>query len=120
MIDETASSLPDCPSLLASLLGFDTRTWTGGLNVLVELAVSMRAHGHGGSLLVVPDRAPTGSSQSPSDFVRGAAALYGARRSRQPGAERAGPERWKDAFREAVEAIAGLTAVDGATIVNDR
>ena len=27
---------------------------------------------------------------------------------------------WKDAFRDAIEAIAGLTAVDGATIINDR
>jgi hypothetical protein len=121
VIDETASSLPDCPPLLTSLLGFDTRTWPGGLNVLVELAVSIRAHGRGGSLLVVPSDSdgwlesivrPISYAVQPafgalSDLVRRAP-------SEQDLSE------WRDAFRDAVEAIAGLTAVDGATIVNDR
>jgi hypothetical protein len=38
--------------------------------------------------------------------------------------ERASEERdavaWKDAFRDAVDAVAGLTAVDGATIITER
>ena len=52
IVDEHASSLPDCPDLLASLLGFDSPTsWVDSVNVLVQLAVSMRAHGRGGSLL---------------------------------------------------------------------
>jgi hypothetical protein len=59
VVDERASSLPDCPPLLSSLLGFDSPTsWMKGIdsvNVLVQLAVSMRAHGRGGLLLVVPD-----------------------------------------------------------------
>src|SRR5581483_3552386 len=55
VVDENASSLPDCPELLASLLGFDSPgSWIDSVNVLVQLAVSMRAHGRGGSLLVVP------------------------------------------------------------------
>src|SRR5204862_4680238 len=50
MIDETASSLPDCPPLLTSLLGFDApASWAQSLNVLVQLAASMRAHGRGGA-----------------------------------------------------------------------
>ena len=50
MIDEKASSLPDCPPLLTSLLGFDApASWTQSLNVLVQLAVSMRSHGKGGA-----------------------------------------------------------------------
>ena len=54
-VDETASSLPDCPSLLTSLLGFDTPgSWSDSVNVLVQLAVSMRAHKRGGLMLVVP------------------------------------------------------------------
>src|SRR6188768_3759794 len=44
VIDEQASSLPDCPPLLTSLLGFETAgSWAGSVNVLVQLAVSMRA-----------------------------------------------------------------------------
>src|SRR5216684_4656191 len=56
IIDEHASSLPDCPTLVTSLVGFDTpAAWAGSVNVLVQLAVSMRAHGRGGSLLIVPN-----------------------------------------------------------------
>ena len=55
VIDEQASSLPDCPPLLTSLLGFDAAgSWDSSVNILVQLAVSMRAHGRGGALLVVP------------------------------------------------------------------
>ncbi len=55
LIDEHASSLPDCPPLVKSLLGFDSpASWVDSVNVLVQLAVSMRAHGRGGLLLVVP------------------------------------------------------------------
>src|SRR5947199_6147931 len=55
MIDEKASSLPDCPPLLTSLLGFDSpASWAQSLNVLVQLAASMREHRRGGALLVVP------------------------------------------------------------------
>ena len=55
VIDEAASSMPDCPALLTTLLGLDTAgSWHGSTNVLVELAVSMRAHGRGGSILMVP------------------------------------------------------------------
>jgi hypothetical protein len=106
---------------LTSLLGFDTRTWPGGLNVLVELAVSIRAHSRGGSLLVVPSASdewlesiirPISYAVQPafgalSDLVR-----------RAPGEQDL--SSWKDAFRDAIDAIAGLTAVDGATIINDR
>ena len=56
IVDERASSLPDCPPLLTSLLGFDSpASWIDSVNVLVQLAVSMRAHRRGGILLVVPD-----------------------------------------------------------------
>ena len=55
MIDEQSAHLPDCPDLLTSLLGFETQRSSGeSVNVLIRLAVSMRAHGRGGLLLVVP------------------------------------------------------------------
>ena len=55
IVDESASSLPDCPDLVTSLLGFDSpASWVDSVNVLVQLAVSMRSHGRGGSLLIVP------------------------------------------------------------------
>ncbi len=55
VVDEHALNLPDCPALVTSLLGFDSpASWAHSVNVLVQLAVSMRAHGRGGTLLVVP------------------------------------------------------------------
>jgi hypothetical protein len=121
LIDENASSLPDCPSLLTSLLGFDTRTWPGGLNVLVELAVSIRAHGRGGSLLVVPHEGTDWLESIVRPISYSVAPAYSALAelvTRAPSEQDV--SEWKDAFRDAVEAIAGLTAVDGATIVTDQ
>jgi hypothetical protein len=121
IVDEQASSLPDCPSLLSSLLGFDTpASWTDSVNVLVQLSVSMRAHKRGGLLLVVPegsDRwresiiAPIKYQLSPRFSV-----LADLMQQRTADRDRL----WQDALGRAIEGIAGLTAVDGATIVTDR
>src|SRR5919112_1483169 len=57
VIDEKGTSLPDCPALLRALLAFTAAATNGphhSLNILVQLSTSMRAHRHGGSLLVVP------------------------------------------------------------------
>ena len=55
VVDEETSGRPECPELVRSLLGFASPAlWIQSVNPMVQLAVSMRAHGHGGSLLVVP------------------------------------------------------------------
>jgi hypothetical protein len=122
VVDEHGTSLPDCPELLKSLLSFDSPISRGdSINVLVQLAASMRAHGRGGSLLVVPSGVdswrdsivrPISYSVMPSfselaELVR-----------QEPVAKNR--RLWKEAFIDAVEAIAGLTAVDGATVINDQ
>ena len=122
LVDEGASSLPDCPALLTSLLGFDSpASWLASVNVLVQLAVSMRAHGRGGLLLVVPD-GPQENAAWRESIVRPIPYALA-----PPFAELAALVRvkadehqrrmWQDAVERAVEAIAGLTAVDGATIM---
>ena len=125
VVDERASSLPDCPPLLTSLLGFDSpASWVKGIdsvNVLVQLAVSMRAHGRGGLLLVVPAAAtPLAGVDRPADSVRGRAAVRRARRAaRAPRRDERRRGSWQDAVNRAVDAIAGLTAVDGATVLTN-
>src|SRR5512146_624149 len=43
LVDEAAASLPDCPGLLATLLGFDSpAAWGESVNVLVQIAAAMR------------------------------------------------------------------------------
>jgi len=122
VIDEQASSLPDCPELLTSLLGFDTPTaWMGGVNVLVQLAVSMRAHGRGGSLLVVPaDREEWRESiVHPISYSVTPAFAELAELVRQT-PEDEGHRLWQDALTDTVNAAAGVTAIDGAAVMTDR
>jgi hypothetical protein len=122
VIDEEASSLPDCPPLLTSLLGVETAgSWAGSVNVLVQLAVSMRAHGRGGALLVVPADHDLWreSIVQPAPYMVAPPFSELAELVGQADDERA-KRRWQDALAEAVSAVAGLTAVDGATVLTSR
>ena len=119
VVDENASSLPDCPSLLASLLGFDSpASWTGSTNVLVQLAVSMRAHRRGGLMLVVPaDTAAWRESVvQPMSYAIAPAFSELASLSRGP-SDGASPRAWREELSRSVDAVAGLTAIDGATVI---
>src|SRR5437899_1682807 len=51
--DAEGTLASECPDVVTTLLGFDPASGNSD-NVLLPLALSMRAHGHGGSLLVVP------------------------------------------------------------------
>jgi hypothetical protein len=75
------------------------------------LALSMRSHGRGGSLLVVPSQTSAwrDSVVSPVSYAVSPPYLGLTR-------ERAVP----NPPRSAIEAIAGLTAVDGAVVLTDR
>jgi hypothetical protein len=125
IVDERASSLPDCPALLTSLLGFDSpASWStaanavDSVNLLVQLAVSMRAHGRGGSLLVVP----AGGDLWRESIVRpipyavwpAFSELAALARETPDDSRRRG---WQEALVRAIDAIAGLTAVDGAAVM---
>ena len=120
LVDESASSLPDCPALVGSLLGFDSpASWLGSMNVLVQLAVSMRAHKRGGSLLVVPAASERWRESIVAPIPYALAPAY----SRLAELVQHDDERnqfWEDALGRAVDLVAGLTAVDGATIITDR
>jgi hypothetical protein len=121
VVDHKAATVPDCPEILTSLMGLQAEIDSPDFeSVLIPLAVSMRAHGRGGSLLVVPANSeawresilhPIAYSVSPPfralvDLMRG------------DRTERSRP-RWRDALRSVVDCVAGLTAVDGATVITD-
>jgi hypothetical protein len=122
IVDERGGDLPEQPPLIVSLLGLaSSRPWTDPVNIVARLALSMRAHGHGGSLLIVPHRSetwresiarPIPYSASPP-FTRLSALLRDAPEEKDRPA-------WDEAIHGVVDAIAGLTAVDGATVIDDH
>lgn len=122
IIDELSKSLPDCPAMLTSLLDYNSPTgWNDSVNVLVQLAASMRLHGHGGTLLVVPANSDawrdsiihpiTYPVTPPFDELKKLMSMVVNEQSMS---------LWQDEVNRSVDSVAGLTAVDGATIINDQ
>lgn len=122
VVDERGTSLIDCPAVLTSMLGFGSLTAESDqANVLVQLAVSMRAHGRGGLLLVVPQGSESWRESILHPISYAVAPAY----PELAGLMRQAPEArdqqtWQESFIDAVDAIAGLTAVDGAALITDQ
>ena len=122
IVDESFSTTPDCPRPIKSLLGFDPpRGRAGTVDVMVLLAASMRAHRRGGALLVVPHRTTTWRESIVEPLLYAATPPFSdlADLVRQE-ANLADSHEWQEDLRRAVDAIAGLTAVDGATLLSDE
>jgi len=122
VLDRSVLSVPGCPNLVSALLGCAHAADRSSANAMVELAVSMRSHQRGGTLLVVPSgseewresiRHPIHYSISPR-FARLAELIDDEAHSADS------DPRWQDAYHHTIEAIASLTAVDGATVITDR
>jgi len=120
IIDESTGRVPDCPGLLSSLLGVDAAdAGPDSVNVLVQLAASMRAHGRGGALLVVPSANGTWEESIVQPALYAVAPPFSELADLVINA-RTGQHEWQEDLRRAVDAMAGLTAVDGATIISER
>lgn len=118
VVDESVAAPGNCPQLVSFLLGYQSRTsQRGSANVLVQMAVSMRAHRRGGILLIVPEDSDWLSSMA-QPLAYGVRPAYTALSDtlRQNAKERSG-RLWDENVRLAVEHVGGLTAVDGATVV---
>ncbi|MBV9211763.1 MAG: hypothetical protein JOZ52_14075 [Acidobacteria bacterium] len=121
VIDEEGNSLPDCPALLSSLLDFGSpASRDDSVNVLVQLAASMRVHGRGGTLLVVPHDTTAWRESIVWPVPYSVAPAYAELSELMRQEEAARNERlWQESLIDAVDSIAGLTAVDGATVISD-
>lgn len=124
VIDEKGTSLPDCPALLRALLAFTAMAANGpqqSLNVLVQLSASMRAHAHGGILLVVPSGSDGWRESIAHPILYSITPAFGALSSlvRQE-VEEEDRSQWESALRRAVDTIGGMSAVDGATVISDQ
>lgn len=111
----------ECPPLLLSLLDLTAHSyWNDAANVLIQLAVSMRAHKRGGAVLIVPQDniewqesvihplnyalkpAYKGLSDLVSNEQKDSSDIF-----------------WQSALKREIDHLAGLTAIDGATIITD-
>ncbi|RFS20243.1 hypothetical protein DVR12_21095 [Chitinophaga silvatica] len=122
VVNEDSGSLPDSPLILQSLLGVTKSClWNNSVNVLIQIAVSMRAHKRGGILLVTPSYSDAWKESiiHPLQYPINPAFSGIADLLRFDG-KSVTEIYWQNALRREVENITGLTAVDGATIINDK
>ncbi len=109
----------ECPSFITALLNIDAPcSYNDGVNVLIQLAVSMRAHQHGGLLLVVPPQSSLWKRSIVHPLQYPIYPTFGSLAGllSQDQKEHTNTS-WQTALLNEVENIAGLTAVDGATVI---
>ncbi len=122
VVDEDCGVNADCPAMLLSLLGLNSSPlWNDPTNVLIQIAVSMRAHKRGGILLVTP----AGSGRWKESVIHPLQypvnpAFSGVADLLKLDSNVTSEIYWQNALRREVENITGLTAVDGATVINDQ
>jgi len=120
IVDQHHAKLPDCPSLLTTMLGFSTPSnWNNPINVLVQMAASMRAHGRGGSLLVVPTHSTTWRRSIIHPIKYAITPAFSGLADLMRQKEKI-ENVWLNELSRAIDSIAGLTAVDGATLISDQ
>ncbi|WP_207426159.1 putative sensor domain DACNV-containing protein [Pedobacter sp. SYSU D00535] len=122
MVDEQSGSLPDCPALLTDLLGVTaTSSWNDSVNILIQLATSMRAHGRGGTLLVVPSGSDSWKDSIIHPISYTVAPSFNALTDLMAEEEyEKKTAEWQASLNRIVDTVAGYTAIDGATIITDR
>jgi DNA integrity scanning protein DisA with diadenylate cyclase activity len=122
VIDEQTGAMPDCPKLLSTLVGLNSdEAWNSSVNVLIQLATSMRAHNRGGTLLVVP----SGKDQWRNSITYPVSYPVIPTQSKLSELIRKDDMiktqiAWQAELAREVDGVAGLTAIDGATIINDE
>ena len=120
IINKDCGSFNECPAIVTALLDIDAPcSYNDGVNVLIQLAVSMRSHQHGGLLLVVPPKAEDWKRSIVHPLQYPVFPTFGALAAlMNVDQEEHTRPSWQTALRNEVENIAGLTAIDGATVIS--
>jgi hypothetical protein len=120
IIDPQAAMSPAYPNLLTSLFRLESQFAAGSeVNVLLQLAVSMRTHGRGGMLLVVPVGSDAWNESILQPITYSVAPAFSGLADLMRTDVAGKPSRgWEDALGRVIDEIAGLTAVDGATLIS--
>jgi len=122
IVDEKSPTVRSCPTLITSLLDFTSASSRyDSINVMLQLAVSMRAHKRGGTLLVVPNGTKEWreSISHPLHYAIKPAFSGLANLVKQLDKDHT-LTNWQSMLAKEVDIVGGLTAIDGATIINDE
>ncbi len=122
IVDDKSPTVRSCPTLISSLLDFTSASSRyDSINVMLQLAVSMRAHKRGGTILVVPSGTKEWreSISHPLHYAIKPAFSGLADLVKRLGKDHA-LTNWQSMLAKEVDIVGGLTAIDGATIINDE
>lgn len=122
IVDTSTPHAHDWPTVLLALLDLTAPSYgNDSVNVLIQLAVSMRAHGRGGALLVVPSHNNNWLQSIVKPITYGVQPPFcGLSKLLMQDRKEASQIFWQTALKREVDHLGGLTAVDGATVVNDK
>jgi len=121
IIDKQFGSAKDSPSVVTALLDLNSPcSWNNGVNVLIQLAVSMRKHQQGGILLVVPPNSAAWRKSIVHPLSYPVYPSFGslAKLMEEYKEDDNTEIQWRLKLYNEVENIAGLTAVDGAMVIS--
>jgi hypothetical protein len=119
-IEQQTAMISEAPPALGSLLAFYASAGRNESdNILVKIAIGMRAHGRGGSLLVVPRNTGAWLNSIIQPITYSLIPPFPDIGTFLQQKEQ-GVEPSPITLQSAVDALAGLTAVDGATVISDH
>jgi DNA integrity scanning protein DisA with diadenylate cyclase activity len=117
VIDEQNTG--DFPALMDSRLYMPAPFTDNSVNIMVELAASMRTHGRGGLVLIVPENTTAWQDSiiHPINYpvvptFKGMTKLIKQKKCDHTKVD------WQEALLRAIDIVGGFTAVDGATIID--
>ncbi len=122
IINENSAFLPDSPQILNYLLGLNTnikRTET--VNVMIQLAVGMRSHKRGGIVLIVPKSNNNWKESIIHPIQYHLKPLFtNLSKLMNDYSDSVNETIWESTVKKEIDSIAGLSAIDGAVILNDN
>ncbi len=121
IIDTEDVLTSDSPAVLKVLLDLKSPgSWSDAVNIYIQLAVSMRRHQKGGILLVTPSESCSWreSIVQPIQYgvSRDSRGLHSFLKEKSATVNPESP--WQNLLSREIDHLAGLTAIDGATVIN--
>ena len=122
IINENSAFLPDTPQILNYLLGLNTNIKRReAVNVMIQLADDMRSHKRGGIVLIVPKSNNNWKKSIIHPIQYHLKPLFtNLSKLMNDYSDSVNETIWESTVKKEIDSIAGLSAIDGAVILNDN